>query len=163
MKTLHYQVDGNHTCLFFFPWEDNLYAGVATAKGGVGFLIAITVSCHLWTVGVRSFALILKLGHQDLKLRTFPFWASLNVCFAIFKLPLLWPFRDGLSWQEGIDSSDKNLTLQYENPPHKHLLTFSHCCPTKAVLNKTSWNFQHYILCWYPSSCLDGTHCRMAF
>lgn len=47
MKTLHYQVDDNHTCLFFFPREDDLYAGVAIAKGGVGFLIAITVSCHL--------------------------------------------------------------------------------------------------------------------
>lgn len=41
------QVDDNHTCLL--PREDNLYVGVAIAKGGVGFLLQslFLVVCEL--------------------------------------------------------------------------------------------------------------------
>lgn len=102
--------------------------------------IAITVSCHSWTVGVRSCPE--TWPSRSWTKNMFPFWASLNVCFAIFKLPWLWPFRDGLSWQQGIDSQGKS--LQKEKTPHRCLFTagFPCCCPSKAVLKKTIWNVQ---------------------
>lgn len=142
VNILHYQSRWQLYLSLFLSMRRQLMCWCCYSKGWGRVSIAITVSCHSWTVGVRSCPETWpsRSWTKDM----FPFWASLNVCFAIFKLPWLWPFRDGLSWQEGIDSQGKNLSLQKEKTPHRCLFTagFPCCCPSKAVLNKTIWNFQ---------------------
>ena len=106
------------------------------SKGWGRVSIAITVSCHLWAVGVCSRPETWPSRSQTKNM--FPLWTSLNVCFAIFQLSWLWPFRDGLSWQKGIDSWGKAPNLQIGGKKnHKDLcsLETSHV----AVPQKQFW------------------------
>lgn len=78
---------------------------------------------------------------------TFPFWASLNVCFAIFKLPLLWPFRDGLSWQEALTRRTRILLSSTKTPLTDVCSHFHVAAPQKQFCTKPSEISKAYVLC----------------